>query len=112
MLSAWRQPPCTALTGSFVKSCCLSFPTSVKCVVPVHILSLSSRLKYNFLPLPNQTAEYLQMKGCTSQWLTVDTEGVIVSPSADPRLNRRLSAGSHAKTRAALEYLKRGNCAD
>lgn len=34
------------------------------------------------------------MKGCTSEWLLLDTEGVIVSPSADPRLNGGLSAGS------------------
>lgn len=78
----------------------------MKCVVPVCAL-----LKYDFLPL-NQTVEYLQMKGCTSQSLIVDMEEVIVSPSADLRFNRRLSVGSHAKARAALDYLKKGNGAD
>lgn len=52
------------------------------------------------------------MKGCTSEWLLLDTEGVIVSPSADPPLNGGLSAGSHAKAHAALFYLEQGYSAD
>lgn len=36
----------------------------------------------------------------------LDTEGVIVSPSADLPFNGGLSVGSHAKARAALFYLK------
>lgn len=50
MLSAWSQPPCSALTGSFVKGYSLSFPTLLKCVLPVCICGLSSLLKWNFLP--------------------------------------------------------------
>lgn len=53
----------------------------------------------------NQTAEYLQMKGCTSKWLLLDTEGVIVSPSADLPFNGGLSDASHAKVCVALLYL-------
>lgn len=53
----------------------------------------------------NQTAEYLQMKGCTSKCLLLDTEGVIVSPSADLPFNGGLSDGSHAKVCVALLYL-------
>lgn len=49
MLSAWSQPPCSALTGSFVKGYSLSFPTLLKCVLPVCICGLSSLLKWNFL---------------------------------------------------------------
>lgn len=37
----------------------------------------------------------------------MDTERVIVSPSADPCLNRRLSASSHTKGHAALHGLER-----
>lgn len=50
MLSAWSQPPCSALTGSFVKGYSLSFPTLLECVLPVCICGLSSLLKWNFLP--------------------------------------------------------------
>lgn len=52
------------------------------------------------------------MKGCTSECLLLDTEGVIVSPSADLPLNGGLSAGSHAKAHAALFYLEEGHSAD
>lgn len=53
----------------------------------------------------NQTAEYLQMKGCTSKCLLLDTEGVIVSPSADLPFNGGLSDASHGKVCVALLYL-------
>lgn len=52
----------------------------------------------------NQTAEYLQMKGCTSKCLLLDTEGVIVSPSADLPFNGGLSDASHAKVCVAPLY--------
>lgn len=52
------------------------------------------------------------MKGCTFECLLLDTEGVIVSPSADLPLNGGLSAGSHAKTHAALFYLEESYSAD
>lgn len=45
------------------------------------------------------------MKGCTSKCLLLDTEGVIVSPSADLPFNGGLSDGSHAKVCVALLYL-------
>lgn len=44
------------------------------------------------------------MKGCTSKCLLLDTEGVIVSPSADPPFNGGLSGASHAKVCVALLY--------
>lgn len=53
----------------------------------------------------NQTVEYMEMKGSTSKGLLLDTEGVIVLPSADLPLNGGLSAGSHVKYHAALLYL-------
>lgn len=52
------------------------------------------------------------MKGCTSEWLLLDTGGVIVSPSADLPLNGGLSAGSHVKAHAALFCLEEGYAAD
>lgn len=56
---------------------------------------------------PYQIVAYLRMKSWACECLSVDTERVIVSPSADPCLNRRLSASSHTKGHAALHHLKR-----
>lgn len=76
------------------------------CTSCVH-LYLKLLAQVEFSSSLNQTVEYVQMKGCASECLLLDTEGVIVSPSADLPLNGGLSAGSHVKAHAALFYLDR-----
>lgn len=96
----------TLSRAHLLKAVVFLFPHEV-CSSCLHLyLKLPAQVRFS--SSLNQTVEYLQMKGCTSQNLIVDIEGVIVSPSADLRFNRTLSAGSHAKARAALNYLKKG----